>query len=131
MFVSPAWHDRLETVQWRRWCELLLIGLILAYFAGSPAIFDLPLCPFYHLWGWACPTCGTTRSIWAILHGDLALAWGLNPIGFVAVVALLRRLAILGLPEARWAKAANNEVIGVLLLGAFFVLGYARMCRML
>ncbi len=115
--------------EWRRWCELLLLAAILGYFAVSPALPDFPLCPFRHFLGSSCPTCGTTRSVWAILHGNFAAAWGFNPIGFVVVVALIRRLPTLLLPKVRWIQIANGDVPNVLLLAAFFALGYAQLCH--
>jgi len=45
------------------------------------------LCPLRALTGLACPGCGGLRAIHALTHGDLELAWGLNPV-VVAVVPL-------------------------------------------
>lgn len=117
--------------EWPRWCELMVIAAVLGYFALSPGLPDFPLCPFRYFFGWNCPTCGTTRSVWAVLHGNLVAAWRFNPLGFVVVVALCRRLATLLLPEARWIRLANNDVPTIVLLVLFFALGYARLCHVL
>ncbi|GAB4372792.1 MAG: hypothetical protein Kow0062_09360 [Acidobacteriota bacterium] len=53
---------------------------LFAGFAGS--------CRFHDLTGLPCPTCGTTRGILALAHGDLATALRMNPLlfGFLLVV---------------------------------------------
>ena len=122
---------RFQFDRWRLWGELLLIASIITCFAASTTIYDLPLCPFRHFLGWSCPTCGTTRSVWAILHGNLATAWGFNPIGFIVVIALVRRSAALIWPKSRWVQVANADLPSLVLLIAFFVLGYARFVHVL
>ena len=64
--------------------------------------------------------------MWAILHGNLAAAWGFNPIGFIVVIALVRRSAALLWSKSRWVQMANADLPSLVLLVAFFVLGYAR-----
>ena len=40
-----------------------------------------------------CPSCGSTRSVNSILHGDFSKAWFYNPLGFfVALVMLITPL---------------------------------------
>jgi hypothetical protein len=36
-----------------------------------------------------CPSCGSTRAVLSILHGDLMRALFLNPLGFIIVLLLL------------------------------------------
>lgn len=37
-----------------------------------------------------CPSCGSTRSVNSLLHGDLSSAWFYNPLGyFIALVMLI------------------------------------------
>jgi hypothetical protein len=43
-----------------------------------------PPCAFRTFTGLACPGCGLTRAAHALLHGDLAQAFSLNPWGFVS-----------------------------------------------
>ena len=52
-------------------------------------------CPFLALTGWQCPLCGGTRMGAALLHGDLAAAYGFNPLALVA-------LTVLGVLAAVW-----------------------------
>ena len=121
---------RLVSDRWRL-CELLVIAGLIALFAVASTFRDMPLCPFRHFLGWSCPTCGTTRSVWAILHGNLAAAWGFNPIGFIVVIALVRRSAALFWPKFRWVQIANGDLPSLVLLIGFFVLGYARFVHVL
>ena len=39
-----------------------------------------PPCPFHHLTGLYCPGCGSLRAVHQLLHGNLAAAFGLNPL---------------------------------------------------
>jgi len=50
------------------------------------------LCAFKRLTGYPCPTCGATRGVLRLLHGDVAGAWQFNPLLFSVLaggVALL------------------------------------------
>ncbi len=38
------------------------------------------VCPLYALTGWYCPGCGGLRATHDLLVGDLAGAWGMNPL---------------------------------------------------
>lgn len=125
MLRLPKWRSCCHTIWWRCCCELVLIAGILIYFALSPRLFDIPFCPFHHLWGVSCPTCGTTRSLWSIMHGDVLSAWTFNPVGFVVLIVLARRVATLLWPETRLMKAITGDIPSLLLLGGFFALGYA------
>ncbi len=50
--------------------------------AGS-ALF--PPCPLRALTGWYCPGCGSLRAIHQLLHGNLRLAFALNPLAVMAL----------------------------------------------
>ena len=53
--------------------------------------FQFIVCPFKRLTGVPCPACGTTRTLEALLHGDLTHAMTLNPINlfFCLAIAIL------------------------------------------
>lgn len=54
---------------------------------GPPCLFTLAL-------GHPCPGCGMTRALLALLHGDLAAAWGhnrLSPLVLPLLLALYAR----------------------------------------
>ena len=42
-------------------------------------IFILPPCSVYYFFGIMCPGCGGTRSVEALLHGDIFTSFRLNP----------------------------------------------------
>jgi len=84
----------------------LAAGYVGAFFAGGLALsalyattgLGLP-CPFRLLTGWDCPLCGGTRMGEALLHGDVAAAFGFNPLALVG-------LAILGVLGVVWVVEA-------------------------
>lgn len=45
-------------------------------------------CLFKHLTGIPCPSCGSTRSILALIHGDILHALLLNPLGILLAFLL-------------------------------------------
>ena len=47
------------------------------------------LCPFRRLTGHVCPFCGTSRSIGALMNGDLAASLAFNPLGLMLTSLLL------------------------------------------
>ena len=50
---------------------LLLLGFVILYFV-PPANLPLPACTFHSITGHSCLTCGMTRSLHAIAHGEWA-----------------------------------------------------------
>jgi hypothetical protein len=56
--------------------------------AAWPLLPHPPLCPLLSLTGVPCPLCGATRSVVALLRGDLGASVRFSPIG-VLVVALV------------------------------------------
>lgn len=47
------------------------------------------VCIFKQITGIPCPSCGTTRSVLALLQGNYQEAFFINPLGFLAVLLLL------------------------------------------
>ena len=54
-------------------------GLVLLFVLDPAASGLFPPCPWRWLTGLQCPGCGVLRGTHALLHGELALAWRLNP----------------------------------------------------
>ena len=71
---------------------LAVVGGLFAGGLALSALFTatgvgLP-CPFLALTGWQCPLCGGTRMGAALLHGDVAGAYAVNPVLLIALAAL-------------------------------------------
>jgi len=99
---------------------MLLLGtapiiLLRVFDPATSGIF--PPCPIRYLTGLYCPGCGSLRAMHALLHGELARAWAMNPLMIVMlpvvtyglVSAALLELRGNGLPEimlpAKWIRA--------------------------
>jgi len=101
---------------------VLLGGL--AVFALLPSLPGLPLCPVKWLTGRDCPTCGVTRALHALMHGHPAEAAALNPIAFLVVLVILRRLLLLYAGEGVPVRLMSSKIVERGVLAAFFALGY-------
>lgn len=69
-------------VPWWGWLLLAggaaLLWLVWRFEPGGQFFF--PRCWLYQTTGWQCSGCGATRALHAVLHGDIAAAWRLNPL---------------------------------------------------
>ena len=97
---------------------LLSLGLaaILAASAYVLYTFDpsisrfYPPCAFRALTGLQCPGCGSTRALHQLLHGNVAVAFRMNPMLFVAsgaAVMFAIRPALLTRPWVAWTAAGT------------------------
>ncbi|MBI5514421.1 MAG: DUF2752 domain-containing protein [Deltaproteobacteria bacterium] len=76
-----------------------------------------PLCLFRRLVGLPCPSCGMTRALAWLLHGDLSRAWALNPaaLPLLAVTCLGGLVLLLELLSGRprlapwWRRPGNRR----------------------
>jgi len=85
-----------RVARWRQVAPTLLLGvgavgvaLLLARIDPDAAGSPLPPCPLRVLTGLYCPGCGSTRCLHALLHGDLALAFTMNPLLVIAAPVLV------------------------------------------
>ena len=65
-------------------------GAVVFFFNPSTNGF-YPGCQFHKLTGWNCPGCGGTRSAYALLHGNVALALKDNALFVVLLAAAAGR----------------------------------------
>lgn len=70
-------------------------ALVVAFWENPNEAGHYPGCPFLALTGFYCPGCGATRLVYALTHGDVGTAFGLNPLLFVL-------LPVFGYLYARW-----------------------------
>jgi len=84
----------LDQLVYRR-LTVLFIWLTLSAGAIYLLIFEpgrtgfFPACPFRLVTGFACPGCGSTRGMYALLHGDLITAFKFNPFMVLALPFLI------------------------------------------
>lgn len=50
---------------------------------------EFTVCIFKNVTGWACPSCGITRSVLSLLHGRIGEALWINPLGVLAALLLI------------------------------------------
>ena len=100
---SGSWIGR--RVPWLSGAALL--GVLGVLWAAEPhGQVWYPRCLLYAATGLQCPGCGGLRAAHALLHGDLAAAWHLNPL----LICLLPVFAWVGLVisvlQGAWLTAA-------------------------
>ena len=69
--------------RWRGLAAGLGLALAVAFLASG-----VWHCPFAASFGIPCPACGSTRAIWALVHGDGAAVLRGNPVAPLVVVLL-------------------------------------------
>ncbi len=67
------------------------MGVLAAVAVGLLHLDALPItvCFFKLATGFPCATCGTTRALGRLFHGDVAGAFGMNPLAAAGALALL------------------------------------------
>lgn len=65
----------------------LLLFLKRAFFIRLSGLF--PVCPFYKRTGFLCPACGNTRSVRALLNGNLLESVGYNVTPFLLITFIV------------------------------------------
>jgi hypothetical protein len=93
MFSSSAVPPKLKPASLAGFAVglLALAGLPLAavVFCFNPSTHAFyPVCQFHQLTGWNCPSCGATRGLYALLHGDWRTALRDNALMLAAMVLL-------------------------------------------
>lgn len=80
------------------------------------------LCLFKRFTGYPCPTCGTTRGIISLFHGEYIQAWLFNPlvfsIGIIFIIDLLFKFIFARKIKITLTKKEKKAVwiIGIILL---------------
>lgn len=70
-------------------CTAGYIWLIINYYRIVASGHEPGICLFKRVTGIPCPSCGSTRSVIAVLNGDITGALLLNPFGIIIVFILL------------------------------------------
>jgi hypothetical protein len=95
-----------------------------ALYLIDPSDPRLPtLCPYRAVTGLACPGCGLTRCVHALLHGNVSAAFNFNPLVFVALPLMMAFAVAPGVlgesSAARWRARMAWTLLAVIL--AFWV----------
>ena len=78
-----------------------------------------PLCPFHTLTGLPCPTCGMTRGLSCLLHGNLNAALLFNPLLMVVLFGMTLYLfycvvvVSARMPRLRWEPLSKITTLAV------------------
>lgn len=102
---------------------IALLGLLAARFL--PVLMFLPSCTFKGLTGVPCPTCGSTRCLVHLAHGDFTSSLAMNPLISVcllvavfyfpySLIALMSGIPRLGI--ALTSREGNAVRVGAVLL---------------
>jgi hypothetical protein len=82
-------------------------GLLLALtmlFAVNPSRLPIPECAFHSYTGHSCLTCGLTRSIHAVEHGELTVSMHYHLFGPAVFIGMILCVVLFGL-EAVWGRS--------------------------
>ncbi len=89
----------------------------------TPLLSFAPACAFRKLTGFPCPTCGGTRSLVCLAHGDIAAAVVYNPLITVCVIAavilLLYKMIALAFQLPRIVLVLNEREKDAARVGIF------------
>jgi hypothetical protein len=114
--------------------RLLANGLLAAAFLLCALLYVCPpetgsfypACPIYEYLGIACPGCGATRALAALLHGQVAEAVRFNalfvvlsPLGVALAVGCYRRAVRAG--AFRWPELPGLAMYGVMSAAMMFM----------
>ena len=91
----------------------------LAFYCALAKHLHIP-CPLRLFAGSDCPTCGVTRGIQFVLHGNISAALAANPLSLLVVIIVLRSVAIKHNVGGGWL---NHQLLEFGLLGGFFATG--------
>jgi len=70
-------------------CVVGYAWIIMLHFIKLSHAQEPDVCLFKYLTNIPCPSCGSSRSVMAIVHGDIHEAFYLNPLGFLIVIIML------------------------------------------
>ena len=98
------------------WWSAAAIGAV-GYLTLWPVQFRIP-CLFHAATGLLCPGCGTTRSLTALIHGDLATAFAFNQLIYFIPIFLIAYEA------AKRSKYQAQLNLSLALIAGFSTLGF-------
>lgn len=98
------------------WWSVTAVG-VLGYLTIWPRDYRIP-CLFHAATGLLCPGCGTTRSLTALIHGDVAGAFAFNQlIYFIPIFLIAYELA-------KHSRYKASLILGLGIIASVCTLGF-------
>lgn len=66
-------------------CIIAAFAAVILFFNNPEETIWLPKCPFYMLTGLECPSCGSQRAVYHLLHLEFAEAFRYNPFMVISI----------------------------------------------
>lgn len=91
VFPETGWK-RLYHSTWGKILEVFAFGaagIFLLLLFSIPMLLHMDACPLHALTGLDCPSCGMTRAVFSLLHGDFAAAFDYNLLWPLTLTLLL------------------------------------------
>lgn len=99
----------------------VLLAAAVVYALFDPSVNPFPRCIFLQATGYKCPGCGSQRALHALLHGDIAAAWGFNAM-LVAAIPVVAAMYIAEITRRRRPQLHNRLNGSVAIWSAFTLL---------
>ncbi len=125
--MAPASSTRDAPVAEQALLVTALLGSVLARLAPNPAFIGTAMgeCLLRRWLGIACPTCGVTRALLALAHGDLRAALSVQPLATLTTLAIAAYLPWAAMVVWRGWRPLRIELTGARGTGARVALGVA------
>jgi hypothetical protein len=115
-------------LKWPFWAALLIFAWMslggAALWLGRHLNRPVHLCLFKRFTGLACPTCGFTRGMLALLHGDVTQVWLYNPLLFSVFTLFFTATAVrilLGRSLRVYLTNTERQIVWILSFALLFV----------
>lgn len=122
VMVDKSRSSRLKAVAVTGGVSVLLAGVLLV----DPNRGLLPPCPLKMVTGLDCPLCGGTRSVHALLTGDVGAAIGFNALAAIIILPVLAFLVVRAVVLLWQGKTVSVPVPGWAIIATMFVFGVVR-----
>jgi len=117
-----------KTQKKNRWKKLLgagilFTGLLLLFFWNPEHIHPVS-CLFHEVTGLSCPTCGMTRSLYAVSHGYIGEAYYFHPLGpilYLACVLLFLKFSFEFVTRREIRITIRPRIVKAILLSVFIL----------
>lgn len=88
-------------------CVIFIAIIFYLFDPLKAAIF--PSCPFLSLTGWQCPGCGAQRALHHIANGEVAVAYGYNPLLVISIPYIVLYYVLRLMQKSKiWARKTLN-----------------------